>query len=75
MERMFDVGESLRVAFSAARMQLSAAQSSIAQANAGNAAGRSADAAMAQTAQAAIFSEALLAAVRARLAEIKAVAK
>ena len=50
------------------------AQGAVARANAG-VGGRSADAAMAQTAQAAIFDEALLSAVHARLAEIKAVTK
>jgi hypothetical protein len=43
-------------------------------ANAGEG-GRSADAAMAQTAQAAIFDEALLGAMHARLEELKAVTK
>lgn len=72
---MFDVGQSLREALSSARARLHDAQASVAVANAGGAAGRSADAAMAQTAQAAIFTEALLAAERARFEEIKAVAK
>ncbi len=72
---MFDVGESLRAALSEARTRLREAQESVARANAGGATGRSADAAMAQTAQAAIFTEVLLAAERARFAEIKAVTK
>ena len=73
---MFDVGDSLRDALDGARDRLHDAQES------GRARKRrarkpadSADAAMAQTAQAAIFTEALLAAERARFEEIKAVAK
>lgn len=72
---MFDVGASLRAALEQARERLSSAQAAVAHANAGGEAGRAADAAMAQTAQAAIFDEALLAATRARLAEIAAVTK
>jgi hypothetical protein len=72
---MFDVGSSLQPALAEARSRLLDAQTAIAQANAGRSAGRSADAAMAQTARAALFTEALLAAQRSRLAEIKAVAK
>jgi hypothetical protein len=72
---MYDVGDSLREAFADARNRLQEAQARIAQANAGEAAGRRADAAMAVTAQAAIFTEALLAAERARFAEIRSVAK
>jgi hypothetical protein len=72
---MFDVGESLRAAFEMARERLQSAQSSVVAANAGKRNGRSADAAMAETAQAAIFTEVLLSAERSRLAEIKAVAK
>jgi len=72
---MFDVGESLREAFEGARSRLHDAQAAVALANAGKARGRSADAAMAQTAGVAIFTEALLAAVRARFEEIKTVAK
>lgn len=75
MGRMFDVGESLRNALEDARRRLSEAQIAIAHSNAGTQAGRSADAAMAATAQAAIFTEALLAADRARFEEIKAVTK
>lgn len=72
---MFDVGDSLRYAFAAARERLHDAQASVALANSGTGIGRSADAAMAQTAQAAIFTEVLLAAERARFEEIKAVTK
>ena len=72
---MFDVGESLRDAVAAAHTRLVDAQGAVARANSGAAPGRSADAAMAQTAQAAIFAEALLGAERARFEEIKAVAK
>jgi predicted nucleic acid-binding protein len=75
MDRMFDVGESLRNALEDARRRLGEAQSAIAHSNAGAQAGRSADAAMAATAQAAIFTEALLTADRARFEEIKAVLK
>jgi hypothetical protein len=72
---MFDVGDSLRGALDGARTRLNDAQAAVAHANAGENSGRAADAAMAQTAQAAIFSEALLNAERARLAEIKAVTR
>lgn len=72
---MFDVGESLRGALETAREQLNDAQGAVARANAGGDAGRSAGAAMASTAQAAIFAEALLGAERARLQEIKAVTR
>jgi hypothetical protein len=72
---MFDVGESLRNAFESAREHLRDAQASVARANSGEQGGRSADAAMAATAQAAIFTEALLAAEHSRFEEIKAVTK
>jgi hypothetical protein len=72
---MFDVGDNLRDAIDAARSRLKDAQASVARANSGVAAGRSADPAMAQTAQAAIFTEALLGVERARFEEIKGVAK
>jgi hypothetical protein len=72
---MFDVGDSLRDALERARDRLNDAQAAVARANAGGDAGRTADAAMAQTAQAAIFSEALLGAERARFEEIKTVTK
>jgi hypothetical protein len=72
---MFDVGEVLRGALDAASLRLRHAQAAVARANASSGTSRSAGAAMAQTAQAAIFSEALLAAERARLAAIKAVTR
>jgi hypothetical protein len=72
---MFDVGESLQEALATARERLSDAQRAVARANAGSDAGRSADAAMAETARAALFSEALLAAERARFEEIRTVTK
>ncbi len=72
---MFDVGASLRNGLARARAELGDAQEVVARANAGKEAGRSADAAMAQTAAAAIFSEALLNAEHARFEEIKAVTK
>lgn len=71
---MFDEGTSLSLGLQTAASRLHDAQEAVARANAG-AGGRGADAAMAQTARAAIFNEALLAAVHARLAEIKAVTK
>ncbi|MGA7569602.1 MAG: hypothetical protein WBG27_01445 [Candidatus Aquilonibacter sp.] len=71
---MFDVAESLRGGLASAAVRLQQAQSVIAHANAGEG-GRTVDAAMAQTAQAAIFDEALLGAMHARLEEIKAVTK
>ena len=70
---MFDVGETLRAAADGARDELHQAQNAVARAAASG--GRSADAAMAKTAQAAIFTEALLEAEHARFAEIKAAAK
>lgn len=72
---MFDVGSSLRDALLGARRALFDAQAALARANSGREGGRSANAAMAQTARAALFSEALLSAQRARFAEIKAVSK
>lgn len=71
---MYDIGHSLRDALDDARSQLARAQSAVARANAGSSS-RNADAAMAQTAQAAIFTEALLGMERARFEAIKAVAK
>ena len=71
---MFDVAESLRQGVAGAQERLRAAQAAVAVANVGHA-GRSTDAAMAQTAQAAIFSEALLNAIHARLAEVKVVTR
>ena len=72
---MFDVGYSLRNALTIARGQLQDAQARLAHANAGDGFGRSADSATAETARTAIFTEALLAAVRARFEEIKSVSK
>jgi hypothetical protein len=72
---MFDVGESLRGALESARTALRAAQGAVAVANAGSSGGRTFGAAMAATARAALFTEALLAAERARLEELKAVAR
>jgi hypothetical protein len=71
---MFDVGASLQGALASADDRLRDAQRAVAQANAGHG-GRRADAAMAQAARAAIFDEALLAAVHARLQELKVAAK
>jgi hypothetical protein len=64
----------LRDALEGARGDLRGAQAAVAAANVGHG-GRSADAAMAHTAQAALFTEALLAAEHARLEEVKSVAK
>lgn len=72
---MYDIGQSLREAFDDAGSQLSRAQLAVARANAGGTASRNADAAMAQTARAAIFSEALLSIERSRFEAIKTVAK
>lgn len=71
---MFDVAESLQGGLATAAAKIRDAQSAVAAANAGRN-GRSTDAAMAQTAQAAIFNEALLSAIHDRLSEIKAVTK
>lgn len=68
---MFDVGDSLRDALAAGSDRLHEAQAAVARANAGSDGGRSAAAAMAQAAQAAIFTEALLSAERARFEAIK----
>ena len=72
---MFDLGDSLRQALGAARERLHAAQGAVARSAAANGGGRAADAAMARTAQAAIFSEALMSAERARFEELKAVTR
>jgi len=72
---MFDVGDTLRDGLDEARSKLRDAQRALARVNSGGATGRTADAAMAQTAQAALFTEALLSAEHARLAEIKTVVK
>jgi hypothetical protein len=71
---MFDVADSLRGGLQAAAERLAQTQARVARANAGDG-GRTADAAMAQTARAAIFDEALLGAMHARLEEVKAVTK
>ena len=72
---MFDTGESLQGPLDRAAGALRDAQRSVALANAGVAAGRGADAAMSATAQAAIFTEALLAAEHERLEELKGVTR
>jgi len=69
---MFDVGDSLAPAVRRAQQQLETASEQTARANA---TGRGAEAAMTATAHAALFSEALLAALHARLAEVKAATK
>ena len=71
---MFDVGESLQGGLQRAAERMRDAQGRVAAANAGTGR-RDADGAMAQTAQAAIFDEALLGALHARLEEVKAVTK
>jgi len=70
---MFDVAYSLRGALGDARAQLQDATAQIARANASGSGAT--DGAMAHTAQAALFQEALLSTVHARLEEIKAVTK
>lgn len=69
---MFDVGDSLAPAVRRVQQQLDTASEQTARANAS---GRGAETAMTATAHAALFSEALLAALHARLAEVKAAAK
>jgi hypothetical protein len=71
---MFDVGESLRAGFDDAQSTLLQAQSALARSGASGS-GSESGAAMAQTARAALFEEALLNAEHARLAEVKAVAR
>jgi hypothetical protein len=71
---MFDVADSLRAALDGAHRDLLTAQAAVAHAGASRG-DRSSDAAMAGTAQAAIFTEALLEVEHARLSEIKSVAK
>jgi hypothetical protein len=70
---MFDVGESLRPGFDAAQRSLAQAQAKLAGSGAGT--NTTDGGAMAETAQAALFEEALLSAEHARLAEIKGVAR
>lgn len=71
---MFDVGDGLRAPLAAAqgRLESDAAAAARAQTALGS---PLSDAAMARVAQGAIFSEALLNALHARFAEIKAAAK
>jgi len=69
---MFDVGASLAPALHGANDRLGGAAAALADANAG---GGSAEAAMTATARSEIFTEALMAALKARLAEIKTAAK
>ena len=71
---MLDVAKSLQTGLESAQIRLRDAQTAVAVANGGHAS-RSTDAAMAQAAQAAIFSEALLGAMHARLSELKAVTR
>jgi hypothetical protein len=71
---MFDVGDSLQAGLNRAQQRLRDAQNAVARANAG-AGGRASDAAMSAAAEAAIFSDALLGALHARLSELKAVTK
>ncbi|HEY5349042.1 MAG TPA: hypothetical protein VIJ64_04890 [Candidatus Lustribacter sp.] len=71
---MFDVGESLRAGLTRAESELRGAQRSVTLANT-RPDGRDAGAAMAKAARAALFDEALLGALHARLQELKAVAK
>lgn len=68
---MFDVAAPLMDALSQAQARLSTAASQTARAQTPFGAARP-DAAMAQTAQHALFAQALLGAVHARLAEVKA---
>lgn len=69
---MFDVGDSLAPAVRRAQQQLDISSERTARANA---TGRGAESAMTATARAALFGEALLAALHARLAEVKAATK
>jgi hypothetical protein len=71
---MFEVADGLQAGIMRGEERLREAQNAVVQANAGITR-RSTDAAMAQTAQSAIFSEALLGALHARLDEIKSVTK
>lgn len=71
---MFDVRESLQSGLSDADERLRSAQRALAHANA-SPGSHLTESAMAQTARAALFTEALLGATHARLAEIKAVTK
>jgi hypothetical protein len=71
---MFDVASSLRSGFVKADAGLDDAQRDLARAEV-RGGGREAESAMARTASAAVFTEALLSATRARLQEIASVAK
>jgi hypothetical protein len=70
---MFDVAASLHGGFAKADAELDEAQRALARSQIHG--GREAEGAMARTASAAIFTEALLNATRARLQEIASVAK
>ncbi|MBV8490599.1 MAG: hypothetical protein JO199_08720 [Candidatus Eremiobacteraeota bacterium] len=65
----------MNAALAAARERLHDAQLAVARAGAGENGGRTADRAMAATAQAAVFDEALLGAERARFEELKGVTR
>lgn len=69
---MFDAAASLQHGFDTAQSRLNAAQDLVARAAVD---GRSGGKAMAQIAQAALFNEALLSAVHARLSELKSVTR
>ena len=71
---MFDVAESLQGGLSAASRDLQRAQIRLVRSDAAGGSAES-QSAMADAARAALFDEALLSAVRSRLAELKAVAK
>jgi hypothetical protein len=71
---MFDVGESLRRGFGLADDRMRQAQARV-EAETLSKSGRGADAAMAAAAQAALFREALLSMLHARLEEVKAASK
>ena len=68
---MFDVAESLRGGLDGANRQLHEAQTALVRAQARG--GAAAQSALAQTAQCAIFTEALLASIKARFGELKTV--
>ena len=71
---MFDVAGALQTAITRAGARLSAAANDAARSET-TSGGRTRDAVMARVAEQAIFTEALLGAMRARLQEIKSVAK
>ena len=70
---LFDVARSLQPALHAAQDDLEGAATAVARANAVEPGAT--DAAMARTAQATLFEEALLGTIRARLSELKTVTK